>query len=53
MHGGTKTLAFGLSVDFSEDKEPIEELGDRIGRLDAEEAGEFSEFLEMELPGHP
>jgi len=39
-------------VDFSDDKEP-EELGDSIGRFDAEEAAEFSEFLEMELPGHP
>lgn len=46
------SLAFGLSVDFSDDKEP-EELGDSIGRFDAEEAAEFSEFLEMELPGHP
>lgn len=42
-----------MSVDFSEDKEPIEELGDSIGRFDAGEAAEFSEFLEMELPGHP
>lgn len=45
-----KTLAFELSVDFSEEQEPIEELGDSFGRLDDEEAAELSGFLEMELP---
>lgn len=48
-----KTLAFGLSVDFSEENELIEELGDSFWRFDGEEEpAEFSEFLEMELPGH-
>lgn len=37
------TLALGFNVDFSEDNDPMEELGDRSGPLETEPAALHSE----------
>jgi hypothetical protein len=46
-------LAWGFNVDFSEDNEPIDELGDKPGPLEAGKAPARSEFDDAELPGRP
>lgn len=47
------TLALGFSVDFSEDKEPSDELGDKPRPPEAETAPAHSELEDAELPGRP
>lgn len=46
-------MAKGFNVDFSEDKEPIDELGDNPGPLEADAAAARSELEDAELPGLP
>lgn len=48
-----RTLAWGFNVNFSEDNEPIDELGDKPGLLETETAPIQSEFDDVELPGRP
>ena len=45
------TLARGLRVDFSEDRDPTDELGDNAGPLEVPAA--HSEFNDTEQPGRP
>lgn len=47
------TLALGFNVDFSEDKEPSDELGDKPRPPEAETAPAHSELEDAELPGRP
>lgn len=47
------TFAWGFNVDFSEDNEAIDELGDNSGPLVAEVAAAQSELQDAELPGRP
>lgn len=47
----SQTLAFGFRVDFSEVRDPIEELGDKPGALAAEFAAMRSDADDVELPG--
>lgn len=44
------TLALGFNVDFSEDNDPMEELGDRSGPLETEPAALHSEVDDAEVP---
>jgi hypothetical protein len=44
-------LAFGFKVDFSEVRDPIEELGDKPGALAIEFAAMRSDVDDVELPG--
>lgn len=44
---------WGFSVDFSEDNEPIDELGDKPKPPDAETVPTQSEFDDVELSGCP
>jgi len=46
-----QTLALGFKVDFSEVRDPIEELGDKPGALAAEFAAMRSDVDDVELPG--
>lgn len=48
-----QTLAWGFSVDFSEDSEPTDEHGDKLGPLKAEAPPALSELDDVELPGCP
>lgn len=48
-----KTFALGFNVDFSEDSEPMDELGVRAGPLGAVVAAPVSEVDDAELPGRP
>lgn len=51
---GTRiTLARGFNVDFSEDNDPIDELGDKPRPFKAEGAPTHSEVDDVELPGRP
>ena len=45
------TLAWGFSVDFSEDNEPTDELGDKTGAVEAGAAPTQSEVDDVELLG--
>lgn len=45
------TLALGFNVDFSEDNDPTEELGDRPAPPETEPAPTQSEVDDAELPG--
>jgi hypothetical protein len=45
------TLAFGFKVDFSEVRDPIEELGDKPGAHATEFAAMHSDVDDVELPG--
>ena len=47
----SQTLAFGFRVDFSEVRDPIEELGDKPGALATEFAAMRSDIEDVELPG--
>lgn len=47
------TLAWGFRVDFSEDNEPTDELGDKPGPLETETVPTQSEFEDAELTGGP
>ena len=47
----SQTLAFGFRVDFSEVRDPIEELGDKPGALATEFAAMRSDVDDAELPG--
>ena len=47
------TLAWGFKVDFSEENEPIDELGDKPGQLEVGATAPNSEVDDAELPGHP
>lgn len=46
-----QTLAFGFRVDFSDVRDPIEELGDKPGALATEFAAMRSDVDDAELPG--
>jgi hypothetical protein len=47
----SQTLAFGFKVDFSEVRDPMEELGDKPGALATEFAAMRSDVDDVELPG--
>jgi hypothetical protein len=47
----SQTLAFGFRVDFSEVRDPIEELGDKPVALATEFAAMRSDVDDAELPG--
>lgn len=49
----TPTFALGFNVDFSEDNDPIDELGDKAGALEAVLAALVSDVDDVELPGRP
>ena len=48
-----QTFALGFNVDFSEDSEPTEELGDNAGALGADVAAPPSGVSDAELPDLP
>lgn len=46
-----QTLACGFSLDFSDDKEPTEELGDKPEPPDVDAATAKSDLDDTKLPG--